>query len=359
MKIHIYAMTHKSCDIPPNDMILPMQVGKALHPDLGYLGDDTGDNISDRNPYYSELTGHYWLWKNDHEDDIIGVCHYRRFLINDRGVLFSQKELEGLLQQVDMITTKQVQLNYTYYQAFGADHNRKDLDTVREVIAERFPEDLPLYDQAVNGTRTYFGNMFIMKKKDFDAYCSWLFEILLEAEKRTDMTGYNDYQKRLYGFVSELLLMVWVSRKHWKVLECKVAMLGEKKETAEMERQLAEYFRKQDVAGAKDYFLEKLKQRPDVLMEASDIHGNLKAAMEIIAIAEQEASLGKNTILSQGKEYGELLADVKMLNDVMARKQAGNSLSGDENFLENSGFSEVALEVARAISNSAQTVEKR
>lgn len=43
---------------------LPIQVGKALsNIDLGIQGDNTGDNISSKNPNYCELTAHYWYWK--------------------------------------------------------------------------------------------------------------------------------------------------------------------------------------------------------------------------------------------------------------------------------------------------------
>lgn len=52
-----------------------------------------------------------------------------------------------------------------------------------------------------------------------------------------------------------------------------VGMTGEKAETREMKEKLAGYFRRKDVAGAKTYFMERLKKRPDVLMEASDITG--------------------------------------------------------------------------------------
>jgi len=82
MSVKIFTMTHKKFDAPNDKMYVPLHVGRAMSEDLGYLGDNTGENISDMNCYYSELTGVYWIWKNYHESDYVGVCHYRRYLIN-------------------------------------------------------------------------------------------------------------------------------------------------------------------------------------------------------------------------------------------------------------------------------------
>ena len=45
-------------------MYLPVQMGHAIHPGIGYIGDDTGENISERNGNFCELTGLYWAAKN-------------------------------------------------------------------------------------------------------------------------------------------------------------------------------------------------------------------------------------------------------------------------------------------------------
>lgn len=61
LKSKMFVMTHKRFPHPEMEGFFPLQVGSALREDMGYIRDDTGDNISDLNPYYSELTGQYWL----------------------------------------------------------------------------------------------------------------------------------------------------------------------------------------------------------------------------------------------------------------------------------------------------------
>lgn len=78
MNTQIYIMTHKKIPEISNKIYIPLHVGKEGKADLGYLGDNSGENISQKNDNYCELTGLYWLWKNV-KCDIIGICHYRRF----------------------------------------------------------------------------------------------------------------------------------------------------------------------------------------------------------------------------------------------------------------------------------------
>ena len=80
MDIKVIVAAHKPYRMPQDSMYLPLQVGRAVaDQDLGWQGDNTGDNISLKNPYYCELTGLYWAWKNL-KADAIGLVHYRRFL---------------------------------------------------------------------------------------------------------------------------------------------------------------------------------------------------------------------------------------------------------------------------------------
>ena len=136
MRIQIYTMTHKKFSVPPDPMYVPLQVGSAVHEPLGYLRDDSGENISAQNCYYAELTGMYWVWKNISDAEYVGVCHYRRYLLNELGFVYTKKELEQLLQHYDILTSMKLKLNFSYEYGFTVNHTKEDLDAADTVIHE-------------------------------------------------------------------------------------------------------------------------------------------------------------------------------------------------------------------------------
>lgn len=347
MKIQIYTMTHKKFQVPEDSLYQPLHVGKAGKEDLGYPGDDTGEHISEKNCYYSELTGLYWIWKNVRGLDYVGTCHYRRYLINEQEKILTESEYETLLSAYDLITTKRVQLTHTYHEAFSANHNILALDAVGKVIGELYPEYHASFLKLVHGKETYFGNILVTSKKWFDAYAQWLFTIFFEVEKRINLeTGEDSYHKRVFGFISEFLLLVFVRVNHLKVRECKVGMLGEKAETREMKEKLAEFFEKKDVAGAKAYFLDRYSNRPDVLMEASDVTGELRLCMQIIATAEAELERTGKSCLDRENRFPQLMRLFSGLNKIAARHKEGRLNAWDLKFLQEHAVSDTALEIA-------------
>ena len=68
-------------------------------------------------------------------------------------------------------------------------------------------------------------NMFLMRRDLFNRYMSWLFDILFEIEKRVDITDWSVYESRIYGFVSELLLDVWLERNQVSFKEQNVSFM--------------------------------------------------------------------------------------------------------------------------------------
>lgn len=347
MSVKIFVMTHKPFTQPPDPMYVPLHVGRANAADLGLLGDDTGDSISSYNPYFCELTGMYWLWKNYHASDYIGVCHYRRYLIQKDGSIFTEQNLKHLLTKYDMVTTKLLTLTGTYYDGFSQNHHIKDLITTGEVLTEKYPDYAQTFEQLVHGSQTFFGNIFVTSKDTYDCYCAWLFDILFEVQKRTDFTGYNDYHKRLFGFLSEFLQTVFIARHQFRVYECKVGMSGEKYETRMLRKALADFFAKRDYNGAKDCFLAAYQKRPDVLMEASDITGELHICMQIISTCSFEDEAFHRCILDNIRDYDRLITHFHRLNMAVSHFLAEKASADDRLFLKNNRLiTPVAIDIA-------------
>lgn len=221
MNVKIIVATHKAYWMPEDSIYLPLQVGaEGKTIDLGYAKDNAGKNISEKNQNYCELTGLYWAWKNL-DAEYIGLAHYRRHFSypgakgDKKSKVLTRKQLEMLLNQSDVLLPKQ--RNYfieTNYSQYVHAHHAEDLDTTREILEEKYPDYLEAYDKSMKQTKGHRFNMFIMKKNKFDAYCDWLFDVLFELEKRLDISTYNKNDSRVFGFVSERLLDVWIHTNH-------------------------------------------------------------------------------------------------------------------------------------------------
>ncbi len=355
--LKIYVMTHVPFEEPQSNIYIPLHVGreeylkKAEAGDrlLSYTGDNTGEHISSKNMYFSELTGLYWVWKNVKDVTYVGTCHYRRYLINNLGYALSETEICHLLSKYDLITTKTLQLNFSYEYGFAQNHKPYYLEKTYEAICRVCPEYKDTYQELVQGCHTYFGNILITSKKLYDAYMEWLFGIFSYMEQNMIIEEEDSYHRRIYGFISEFLQYVWVKQNQLKVYECMVGMLGEKSEIAGIRRRLAEFFEKKDVNGAKEYFLCCLEHRPDILMEASDITGELHLCMQVISIAGLEQERYGTNLLETMNHYEQLMHFCNELNHytIEALMNQGVYSESFERWKETWKPSEVAMEVAR------------
>ena len=205
MIVKIVIATHKDFTPPGGPAFVPLHVGGATGAPVGFATDDTGENISSRNPTYCELTGLYWAWKNLPDAEAIGLCHYRRYF---KAPL---EKISEILARTDCILP--AQRNYfieTTYSQYAHAHHAADLDRAREIIAERYPGNLAAFDETMKSRRGHRFNMLIMKRPLLDRYCTWLFDILFELERRLDISSYSPYDRRVFGFVGERLLDVWI-----------------------------------------------------------------------------------------------------------------------------------------------------
>ena len=220
--VRIVVATHKAYQMPTDSMYLPLHVGAKGKTDLGYRRDDTGEeHISEKNPGFCELTGLYWAWKNLKED-YIGLVHYRRYFCLKKGRrddwvnhVLTYSELEPMLHQYRVfVPEKRHYYIETLYSHYAHTHYACQLDCTREIIAEKYPDYLKSYDCVMKRTWGHMFNMFIMRREDMEAYCTWVFDVLFELEKRMPSSeNLSDFQKRLYGRISEIIFNVWLQHE--------------------------------------------------------------------------------------------------------------------------------------------------
>lgn len=230
-QIKILIVAHKNYNFPQNDIYIPIQVGSILkYQKFTKLNDSQGNHISDKNGSFCELTALYWAWKNNffNQLDYVGLVHYRRYFKGDSISLMKKKiigkeESLSFLSQYDAIVAKK--RNYyieTIYSHYKNAHYIQDLDETRNIIATKHPGYLTAFDQVMNGKKLHLYNMFIMKKELLESYCDWLFSILFSLEKKIDISDYDNYQKRVFGFIAERLFNVWLYHNKIKVKELSV-----------------------------------------------------------------------------------------------------------------------------------------
>jgi len=252
-RLKVYIAFHRKGKIISDDkMYTPLQVGKEIsNVDLDMQNDASGKNISLKNGVYSELTGWYWIWKNK-QHKFVGTGHYRRYFtlqqsfLRKTGKLFlfliglknkryglyyvssnskwknrilTTEQVEKLMQKYDVILPVKKKFAYSVYTQYKKRHNEKDIILTRKIVEEKYPEYIKSFDETFNSQEMYAFNMFIMPWEIFDRYMNWLFSILFELEKRTEIDWNDQYQKRVCAFMAERLQTVWFNKNQLNIKE--------------------------------------------------------------------------------------------------------------------------------------------
>lgn len=242
--VRIYVATHipdPSTKFLDPSISVPILCGKVLRSEedlsadgIPDLGDDTGDNISDENDTFSELTALYWIWKNDKSkpDDIVGLEHYRRHFRDPHkySIPITKSSVIELISKYDFMgegfAVKGIQLFKpdkipvrTLYNHYKIYHVISDLDNALESIRRRHPELYPVINCQIKHSNKILGcNVFVTKKKLLDEYCEFLFPVLFDVDDKIDemswlLGKHSGYNSRVFGFLSERLLRPWIVAK--------------------------------------------------------------------------------------------------------------------------------------------------
>jgi lipopolysaccharide biosynthesis glycosyltransferase len=242
--IKIFVCCATDSYVPDHPLLKPVQAGAALREERfhGMQPDDEGDNISDRNPYYCEMTAHYWAWKNA-DADYFGFFHHRRYLSFEDGKLLpedpnscvrfdslndftmqklrlEEAHMREIIENHDIVvmTPHCFALNpllaesptiYAQYD-LSPDHFIGDLDLAVSILLRDHPEYKGAAEEYLAMSEGIYLNMYIMKKKYFHMYNEILFPLLEEVYTSVDFSERNVYGKRFVGFVAERMLGIFL-----------------------------------------------------------------------------------------------------------------------------------------------------
>lgn len=218
MDTKIFIMSHKNYDFPSIPGYYTVLLGaykNNISTNFDYY-DNIGDNISDKNPNFCELTGIYWVWKNV-DAHYVGICHYRRYFSlarfsNNSKYFLSIDKAEQILSTKDIILPKGYYCEKKMLQCIDRAPNLNDMKEVEKAIKLIYPDYLDSYNKFMMQNEMFLYNMLVIRKELYNNYCKWLFDILFYIEKNYDISHEDAYRSRLFGFLSERLLYVWIDK---------------------------------------------------------------------------------------------------------------------------------------------------
>lgn len=178
--------------------------------------DDENDNISSLNPWFGDLTGLYWVWKNT-KHDYVGTNQYRRYWNEDdiNSLIFNENSIYISAPVPVLPNIEQQYLNF---------HPKIGIDILKYV--QRINKiNLPFLEEDLQNINVISPcNMFFAHKKIFDKTCEILFEILFEIYSGIKYslpfivldTKYKSSPTRMIAFLAErILTMIYKNSNYY------------------------------------------------------------------------------------------------------------------------------------------------
>lgn len=202
--------------------IIPIQVGAALTDErISTVNDAEGDNISERNRRYSEMTAFYWMWKNA-KSDYLGICHYRRLWVD------LDKIVEKLrTTDVDAILPLPTLAEHSVFDDYLLKHIPDVWRPMMDVLQQKSPDYYEAAQSIFKGNIFYASNMCILRRDVLNDLCEWMFPIVMEVEKRVGDLP-DTYYNRYAGFCTERLITLYFlyNKQHWDIAHAEKVFLS-------------------------------------------------------------------------------------------------------------------------------------
>lgn len=252
--INIYCVTHKPVELD-NTGVTTIQVGESEQQFCDFR-DNSGDNIARYNPVLSELTAHYWIWKN-RRSDIVGMCHYRRYLLPPEltgwletnavkpyadlppggvGNYASGYAADGqhLLEKISAINYLESMSNALqdadillpapnnlppggFLKQYGNAHPVEPFFSMLAAIARKHNNlGRSAHEFFTTHTRAHWNNLYVTRWELYEEFCEFQFDILFSL-LHDERTFQNAYQNRYGAFLSERLFNFWLWHKKLSV----------------------------------------------------------------------------------------------------------------------------------------------
>ena len=249
-KVKFYCVTNKLVNFISNENYNLAWVGKD-NPPSNYIQCNHKDNIFYKEKNYSELTFHYWYWKNllnlEKENQWIGFCQRRRYWIKDmvKDIVSIDNINNYLLTNLDD--------HLTHYESFICNpvkiSGAKKTKLLKRGWRNILKQPLLLFNDNLQNIEVHFdmhhgyGNlkkaiklldkndrddfsefvktnndfnphiMFISKKKIINKWFEALFPWLERCEKEFGFKNLNGYDTtRIYAYLSERYLSFWFKK---------------------------------------------------------------------------------------------------------------------------------------------------
>jgi len=241
-KIKVFVATHKPGLVRQDEVYTPIHVGRSISKFkdemADMIGDDTGDNISEKNSSYSEMTAHYWIWKNVHDVEFVGLCHYRRLF----GIDITSENIEQIMRGYDvMMVNPDYQID-SVYSCFVKFIGGENMTIASQVIKKLCPEYYEGLIRLGDDVKYHPYNMLICKKEIYDRYAEWIFPILMECERYIKPSPYSN-ANRVIGYIAEMITQLYFIHNHLKIKSVPYIAIQEDGKECLLQLSLGEFVR--------------------------------------------------------------------------------------------------------------------